>query len=342
MQHIAIDLGSRESQICVRQPDGTIIEERTYRTARLGTFLRKQPQSRVILETCAEAFTTADAARDAGHEVRVVAATLVRSLGVGARGIKTDKRDARVLSEVSCRIDLPSVHVPSRLSRELKSLCGLRNTLVQSRTKLINSARGQLRTQVKRIRSGGVKSFTKRVRDKLTESPEGMSGALERVLKAIDELTTQIDEATAELDKLATKNETCRRLMTAPGVGTISSLRFLAAIDDVGRFPTAHALESYLGLTPGEHSSSQKRRRTSITKAGAPDVRWTLGQACQNSLRMKPHDPLVRWAKQVAERRGKGRAVVAMTRKLAGILFAMWRDGTTYDPKKLEKASSIM
>ena len=71
-------------------------------------------------------------------------------------------------------------------------------------------------------------------------------------------------------------------------------------------------------------------------------VRWTLGQACQNSWRMKPNDPLVRWAKQVAERRGRGRAIVAMTRKLAGILFALWRDGTTYDPKRLEEDSSIM
>ena len=82
----------------------------------LETFFRRQLHSRVVLETCAEAFHVADLALSHAHEVRVVPATLVRSLGVGARGIKTDRRDAQVLSEVSCRIDLPSVHVPSDIA----------------------------------------------------------------------------------------------------------------------------------------------------------------------------------------------------------------------------------
>src|SRR6202022_3580330 len=111
---------------------------------------------RVVLETCSEAFAIADAAREEGHEVRVVPATLVRSLGVGARGIKTDRRDARALSEVSCRINLPSVHVPSVESRERKALCGMRECLVEARTKLINSVRGWARGQLRGIRTGGV------------------------------------------------------------------------------------------------------------------------------------------------------------------------------------------
>jgi hypothetical protein len=46
----------------------------------------------VVIETCSEAFSVADAALGVGHEVRVVSATLVRSLGVGARRLKTDRR----------------------------------------------------------------------------------------------------------------------------------------------------------------------------------------------------------------------------------------------------------
>jgi len=66
----------------------------------------------LIVETCAEAFGVADAALALGHEVRVVSATLVRTLGVGARRTKTTGVECPDLSEVSCRIDLPSVHVP--------------------------------------------------------------------------------------------------------------------------------------------------------------------------------------------------------------------------------------
>src|SRR5450755_4401507 len=110
MQHFAIDLGSMESQICVRAPNGEIALERKVATSSLKSYLRKQPHSRVVVETCAEAFRVADMALELGHEVRVVPATLVHRLGVGARRIKADRLDARVLSEVSCRIrQTPSV-----------------------------------------------------------------------------------------------------------------------------------------------------------------------------------------------------------------------------------------
>src|SRR5690606_31146640 len=118
---VAIDLGSKESQVCVRSADGTILVEKKHPTRRLGELMRTWPPSRVILETSSESFRIADSARQAGHEVRVVRATLSKQLGVGDRGIKTDLRDARTLSEVSCRIDLPSVHIPSEMARELRS-----------------------------------------------------------------------------------------------------------------------------------------------------------------------------------------------------------------------------
>src|SRR5688572_12083455 len=118
MEHVAIDLGGRKSQICVRTADGTLVEERSVSTEMLGRWLSKRPRSRVVVETCAEGFAVADAALEAGHEVRVIPATLVKSLGVGSRRTKTDRRDARITSEVSCRIDLPSVHIPSAQARE--------------------------------------------------------------------------------------------------------------------------------------------------------------------------------------------------------------------------------
>src|SRR5262245_19829514 len=145
MQHLAIDLGGKESQICVRDATEQILEERRLPTKRLGEYLAKQPPSRVIVETSAEAFAVADLARRAGHDVRVVPATLAPSLGVGARRIKTDQRDAQVLNQVSCRVDLRSVHIPSKQARRWRALCTSRDALVSSRTKMINTVKSQLR-----------------------------------------------------------------------------------------------------------------------------------------------------------------------------------------------------
>jgi transposase len=330
VEHIAIDLGGRESQVCVRDAGGQIVEERRVATDRLRSFLRKRAPARVIVETCAEAFVTADAAIELGHEVRIVPATLVKSLGVGARGVKTDQRDARILSEVSTRIELPTVHLPSQMARKRKALCKSRDVLVSARTKLINHCRGYLRTQGGKVRSGDSSTFVTRMQQSELQLPSHVQS----VMHAIDELSGQISQLDDELLQLVKNDPLCMRLMTVPGVGPVTSLRFVAAIDEVTRFGDAHALQSYLGLVPGERSSGDSKQRTGLTKAGSATVRWVLMQAAWSAWRHRSQDPMVAWARRVAERRGKHVAVVALARKLAGILYAMWRDGTRYEASR--------
>lgn len=334
MKHVAIDLGGRESQICIREANGTILDEARHPTRKLAQLMAEWEPRRVIVETSAEAFRIADAARTAGHEVRVVPATLVRTLGVGARGIKTDQRDARTLSEVSCRIDLPSVHIPSVMSRELRSMCGSRDVLVGSRTSLVNNARGWMRTQLWRIRPGATSSFPDRVRAHAKSTEQEIPTHIDWVLQAIEALSIQIKAANHRVTKLAEDDPICRRLVTVPGVGTLTAVQFLATVDDVSRFPSAHALQSYLGITPGENSSSDKERKTGITKAGPSSMRHLLIQSAWAALRSRPTDPMVLWATRIAQRRGSFIAVVALARKIAGILFALWRDGTEYRSTK--------
>ena len=109
---------------------------------------------------------------------------------------------------------------------------------------------------------------------------------------------------------------------------------FATAIDDVQRFESANKVTCYLGLTPGENTNGFKTKRTGMTKAGSSRVRWTLNQAAWTMTRCRPNDPIVQWFKQVAGRRGKKVAITALSRKMAGILYAMWRDQKSYNPSK--------
>ena len=333
MDHVAIDLGARKSQICVRRPDGEIVEEKRVETWDLKHYLSGRPKSRVIVETCAEAFGVAEAASALGHETRIVPATLVRTLGVGARRTKTDQRDARALSEVSCRVDLPSVHIPKAQSRERKTFCGMRDSLVSARTKVINTVRGWLRGQGRRLGKGSSPTFAARVR---TLYGADLPNYVERQLRVVEGLTSEIAEADKELEMQAEQDDICRRLMTVPGVGPLTALRYVATLDDVSRFADAHQVESYMGLVPGESSSSDRQQRLSITKAGPPALRWVLVQAAWALKRCRQSTavPLQLWALRVEQRRGKRIATVALARKLAGILYAIWRDGTEYDGRR--------
>ncbi|MCA9582419.1 MAG: IS110 family transposase [Myxococcales bacterium] len=330
MDHIAIDLGSRESQICVRNESNEITEERRIGTDELSSWLQNRLPGRLVLETCSESFGLADTARQFGHEVRVVPSTLVRSLGVGARRIKTDRRDAQVLSAASVRIDLPSVHVPSVASRQVKSLCTSRETLVEARTKLICSVRGFFRTHRHKIPSGGSSTFASRAQHAGFTLPPHILA----MLRTIDGLSAEITALDVSVAQMAKGDALCSRLMTVPGVGPVTALRFVAAVDDVQRFHDAHQLESYFGLVPGEHSSGNRKTRTSITKAGSVKVRWVMVQAAWSAWRCRPNDPMVQWAQRIAERRGRKVAILALARKIAGILFALCRNGKSYDPSR--------
>jgi len=314
----------------VRNAEGQIIKEGRVRTSELRSFLEKRPQSRVIVETCSEAFSVADDALACGHEVRVVPATLARALGIGSRRIKNDLKDGRVLSEVSSRIDLPSVHIPSSESRRNKAQCGSRDALVHSRTALVNNVRGWMRTQRVTLKCTP-KCLPERVRQHFGEQ---LPAFIETQLQVLEVLNNQIKAVSNAQEKSAKEDRICRLLMTMPGIGPITAMRYRAAVDEVGRFKNAHDVESYFGLTPGEDSSSERKRILSITKAGSSEVRWTLVQAAWCYWRLHPNQPMGQWATAVAHRRGRQVAAVALARKMAGILWSMWRQETSFDHKR--------
>lgn len=335
MDHVAIDLGGRESQICVRSATGEVVEERRIRSEEIERYLSKRPPSRVVVETCAEAFVVADAIKRAGHEVRVVPSVLVPALGVGLRQTKTDRRDAQILSEVSTRIDLPSVHIPSEESRRRRAMCTMRDALVSSRTQLINSIRGWMRTVALRVRA----SRSKLIAALRLEHDATLPSYVKRQMEVIDELDAQILAADKELQAVAKADETCRRLMTVPGIGPVTAVQYVATLDTVERFSGAHRVQSYLGLTPGERSSSDRQQRTGITKAGNPAMRRLLVQAAWAARRSRRAGALLQWTLEIEKRRGKFVATVALARKLAGIAFAIWRDGSTYRETSTERAA---
>ena len=117
-----------------------------------------------------------------------------------------------------------------------------------------------------------------------------------------------------------------------PSVGPVTAIAFVAALDDVARFRSAHQVQAYLGLVPSEYSSGDRRVRGRITKRGDARMRWLLVEAAWRILRSaNPGLAALRaWALQIAQRRGKRIATVALARRVAGILYAIWRDDADF------------
>jgi transposase len=151
----------------------------------------------------------------------------------------------------------------------------------------------------------------------------------------------QLAAVEQRLDQLCAAEPVVAQLTTTPGVGPIVAASFVSVIDAAQRFRSAHQVESYLGLVPSEDTTGGKRRLGSISKQGNSYLRALLVQAAWTILRQSARtDPLQRWALAIAERRGKRIAVVALARRLAGVLWAMWRDSTVYEPELAAKSGA--
>jgi transposase len=155
------------------------------------------------------------------------------------------------------------------------------------------------------------------------------------LLAVMRQLNQQLAYSDERITALTATDERVRRLQSVPNVGPVTAAAYIAALDDADRFRRAHEVEAYLGLVPREFSSGERQRRGRITKAGPGRVRWLLVQAAVSMLRLRdPRTAALRaWAERIAVRRGRKIAVVALARRLAGILFALLRDGTVYEPR---------
>jgi transposase len=340
MEHVAIDLGRPNSVICQLNAEGKKSFQRfTLSRVSLDRLFKGRPVCRVLIESSTESEWVARHLESLGHEVVVADPNYAPMYGERNRRVKTDRRDAEVLFE-ACRLGIyREAHRRSQEQRDVTALLRVRDSLVRTRTRWINLARALLRREGLRVRSGHAKSFVDRVGElELTLELRAEVRPLLELLGPVNEQLVAVDKQVVELKK---QDEQVRRLQTAPAIGAVTSAAFMALIDDVGRFPRAHAVECYVGLVPSEWSSSEKRLQGRITKAGDTRVRWLLVETGWTIMRSRRLDcqPLRSWAEGVAARRGRKVAAVALARRLAGILYAMLRDGTDYDPTRLQQGS---
>lgn len=340
MDDVGMDLGKKESQIAVITEAGELIEKRM-RTERdrLIRYFKDRPKARILVEASTISEWVARLLEELGHEVIVADPNYAPMYAQRSRRVKTDKRDARALAE-ACKLGAyRPAHRTSDEQRHVRALLGVRERLVRSRASFVTLVQAILSREGIRVPTGSSKCFGARV-EKL-DLPEHLSSEIAALLSVLEPLNTQIEKLDGRIGRLAREDERVERLMTVPQVGALTAVAFVATLDEAGRFGGAHQVEAYLGLVPREWSSSEVQRRGHITKAGHSRMRWLLVEAAWRvaTHRKRPDTQALReWADRIAQRRGKRIAMVALARKLSGVLFAMMRDGSVYDPAKLSGA----
>jgi transposase len=264
------------------------------------------------------------------HVGRVVLANPKAVKGITRTGAKTDRIDARTLAQLLAGGFLPTVWLPDEQTRVLRRRISARAQLVRQRTRAKNQVHATL---VRNLKGKPPVSdlFGARGRRWLAdqELPADEQETVAACLRQISFLDDEIGRVERALAEQVLASSEMRRLLTLPGVNFVTAAALLAAIGEIGRFPTARQLVSYLGLDPRvNQSGSEPARHGRISKQGPGETRHVLVEAAWHAARTS--GPLRAFHQRVATRRGRNIATVAVARKLAVICWHMLSRGEDY------------
>lgn len=342
---MGIDLGDRWSYVYALSPvTGEVLDERRVRTTPtdLAALFASVAPMRIVLETGTHSNWVARLAMRQGHEVIVGQARRLRM--IYENPTKSDAVDAKMLADLGSTHPqlLHPVTVREEQVHADLAVLRVRENLVGVRTKLVNAARGLAKSLGHELPHCSTESFPRKASK---DCPEALRPSLRLLFVAIAQLTRQIHAADREVVRLCRGRyaKQVAPLLQVPGVAELSALAFVLVVGDPARFPRTRDIGAFLGLVPRRNQSGASDPQLPITKCGDPMLRRLLGQSAHWILGPFGSDSdLRRWGLKQVERRGKSgkrRVLVAVTRRLAVLLLALWKSGAEYEPLKNSDAA---
>ena len=243
---------------------------------------------------------------------------------------KTDRNDARGIAQM-IRVGLyRPVHVKTLRSQKLRMLLTHRKLLQSKAIAVDNDLRGTLRNFGLKVGMVGAARFEARIKE-LVENLPDLAAMVEPLLVVRRVLREQMGVLHRRVLTVVRDDEVCRRLMTVPGVGPVVALTYRATVDVPARFRKSKSVGAVFGLTCSRDQSGERDRPGAISRCGDEMMRAMLYEAAQSMLvRSTRWSWLKAWAMQIAKRRGKKKAIVALARRLAVIMHRIWVDGTEF------------
>jgi len=252
---------------------------------------------------------------------------------------KSDRNDAAGIARIMQTGWFKEVRVKDLDSHSVRALLASRALLVKIKRDLENQVRGLLKNLGLVIGRAKLNVFAVRAEELIKSRPELMA-AVRPLLDARNAIEQQVDDLDRKVMRLARNNAQVRRFMTAPGVGPITALCFLATIDDPTRFERSRSVGAYTGLTTRRYASGETDWTGRISKCGDKLLRSYLYEAANVLLtRVAKWSTLKAWGIRLAKRSGLRKAKVAVARKLAVILHRMWIEGTEFKWSSKEAAN---
>ena len=332
-QYVGLDVSLEATSVCVMDEAGVIVFQGKVASTpeALARVVRERApgSERVVLESGPLSTWHWHGLKSLGVAVVCLDARQAKA-ALSCHVNKTDANDAEGLAQLARTGWYREVRVKRLQSHHDRSLLAARGQLVKTRRDLENQMRGLMKTFGLLLGKVGAAGFEGRVGELLAEVP-ALCDVIEPLLAVRAAVCRQLDALSGQVRALARTSRACRILMTCPGIGPVTALAYVSAIDDPTRFAKSSSAGVYLGLTSRRYQSGEIDRAGRISKCGDGMVRSLLFEAAHVLLtRVTRWSALKAWGMRLMKRIGAKRAKVAVARKMAVILHRMWMEETDF------------
>jgi transposase len=340
--YAGIDVSLESASVCVVDGQGSIVREGKVASepAGLVKWLKaiRVELTRIGLEAGPLSQWLFAGMAKAGLPVELLETRHVRA-AFRTMPVKSDRKDARGIAQLMRLGWFRPVHCKSLPAQEMRALLTARKLMQSKQHDVELSLRGILRGFGLKVGKTTPRTFDDRVRE-LVDGQPTLQAVADALLSARAVLAREFASLDNRIHKTARQDERVKLMMSAPGIGTIVGMAYVAAIDDPTRFKSSKDVGAHFGLTPRKYQSGETDVTGRISKCGDAGVRALLFEAAHIVLTkpVKKAGALKRWAMALAKRAGQRKAKVALARRLAVILHRMWVSRTPFDASKTAAA----
>lgn len=351
---VGVDLHKTQFTVCAINEDGEILLEGRYPTSTDGyddfikemhTYEKRGCSIELAVESTGNARFFKNRMESEFFEVRVVNTSKFKVITMSTK--KTDANDAATLAYYLMKDMLPEAHLCSQSSEELRRMLKTRRILVQSAVKIKNQIHGMMLGYGIETTAAQFQSKKKRqeLMNDLTDHDYSAytASSLEVMLNILDDLASQIKMIEEQIVKMTKENKTVELLKSIPGVGQINAATIAAYTEDMSRFDgNFKRFAAYVGIVPGVRSSNEYVHLGRITKHGPEELRTAFVQVALGMIRLSKQTSewyLIKDYRRKKEMKGSGRAIIALSRKVARVVFAMLMSGEEFHPELMFRES---
>jgi len=334
---LGIDLGKNSCSMVGLDGSGKVILRRRMQRKTIVAVAAKLSPCIIAMEACCGAHHLGRVLAAQGHTIRLMSPEYVRPY---VKAQKNDDRDAEAIAEAATRPTMRFVALKSEEQLDMQILHRVRDRAVGERTSLMNQLRAVLLERGVIVPQGRAK-----LRLRVTELLQQGAGELSsRIQLLIEDMLTRwltLDERIAAFDAEfaaeAKRDEAARRLTSIPGIGALNATALVAAVGDAETFARGRNLAAWLGLVPRQATTGGKPRLLGITKRGSKYLRKMLIQGARAALPTlsRSNTRLGQRLRGLLARAHSNTVVVALAAKMARIVWALLRYGTTFEPRAI-------